>query len=70
MGKKTTLERLKEKKLFLQSLEGSYLSFFGKKFSPNFQEKPLSMYTEYLRNDHSFPIIDSIQKIPENSNKA
>jgi hypothetical protein len=47
------------KKLFLQSLQRSYLSFFGGKFfSPNLQEKPYFAYiTEYVRNDRSIPKI-------------
>jgi hypothetical protein len=67
MGKKTTPERLKEQnfeKLFLQSLKGSYLSFLGKIFSPNLQDKPLSAYTEYARDDRSFPNIGPIKFFP------
>jgi hypothetical protein len=67
MGKTTTLERLKEEnfeKLFLQSLKGSYFSYLGKIFSPNLQEKPLSAYTEYVRDDRSFPNIGPIKFFP------
>jgi hypothetical protein len=32
-----------------------YLSLLKKNCSPNLQEKPLSAYTEYARNDRSFP---------------
>jgi hypothetical protein len=68
--KKPTLERLKEQnfeKLFLQSLKGSYLSFLENIFPPNLQEKPLSAYTEYVRDDRSFPNIGPMKK--KNSQK-
>jgi hypothetical protein len=57
-GKKPPLELLNEKIL---------KNYFYKVkrencFSPNLQEKPLSAYTEYARNDRSFSNIGPIKK--------
>jgi hypothetical protein len=57
------------KNYFYKVKKGSYLSFFEKNFSPNLQEKPLSAYTKYARNDRSFSNIGPIKNFfPENSN--
>jgi hypothetical protein len=52
MGKKTTLERLKKKirKTIFPKFKGALFEFFGKKL---LQEKPLSAFTEYARDDRS-----------------
>jgi hypothetical protein len=57
-------------KTIFTKLTGVLFEFFWeKKFSPNLQEKPLSAYTEYSRNDRSFSNIGPMKKFfLENSN--
>jgi hypothetical protein len=38
------------------------LVFWEKIFPPNLQEKPLSAYSEYARNDHRFSNIGQMKK--------
>ncbi len=53
---------------FYKGKRGHIWVFWETFFSPNLQEKLLSAYTEYARNDRSLSIIGTTEIFPEYSN--